>query len=294
MVLLEEKFLKMREIFRNIKKFKPFDWILIGLTFILVLIFAFVFFRSSSYKIVTIEVTQESTFAWEVWDASGSKMWFSDLFHKGMKERDGLGNVKAELLDTFSYEKTPARITVYLTTKLRVVYNRASNTYTYKGTPVLIGSKIKVNFDNLLVEGLITDIEGVSDKREKRLITVEAQIREENSTYLETSGTKAYIADAIKVGEEIKDNNGNTIIKIIDKKVEPAQRVVVTSDGRAMLRVDPVRKDIYLTLEINALKIGERYFLLNDIPIVIDYSLPINTPHLSLFPVVTKFISIQR
>ncbi|OGM54258.1 hypothetical protein A3E15_02845 [Candidatus Woesebacteria bacterium RIFCSPHIGHO2_12_FULL_42_9] len=294
MVLLEEKFLKMREILKNIKKFKPFDWILIGLTFILVLIFTFVFFRNSIYKVVTIEVTQESTYAWEVWDASGSKMWFSDLFHKGMKERDGLGNVKAELLDTFSYEKTPARITVYLTTKLRVVYNRASNTYTYKGTPVLIGSKIKVNFDNLLVEGLITDIEGVSDKREKRLITVEAQIREENSTYLETSGTKAYIADAIKVGEEIKDNNGNTIIKIIDKKVEPAQRVVVTSDGRAMLRVDPVRKDIYLTLEINALKIGERYFLLNDIPIVIDYSLPINTPHLSLFPVVTKFISIQR
>jgi len=293
-VLLEEKFLKMREILKNIKKFKPFDWILIGLTFILVLIFTFVFFRNSIYKVVTIEVTQESTYAWEVWDASGSKMWFSDLFHKGMKERDGLGNVKAELLDTFSYEKTPARITVYLTTKLRVVYNRASNTYTYKGTPVLIGSKIKVNFDNLLVEGLITDIEGVSDKREKRLITVEAQIREENSTYLETSGTKAYIADAIKVGEEIKDNNGNTIIKIIDKKVEPAQRVVVTSDGRAMLRVDPVRKDIYLTLEINALKIGERYFLLNDIPIVIDYSLPINTPHLSLFPVVTKFISIQR
>ncbi|OGM04179.1 hypothetical protein A2112_00225 [Candidatus Woesebacteria bacterium GWA1_42_12] len=284
----------MREILKNIKKFKPFDWILIGLTFILVLIFTFVFFRNSIYKVVTIEVTQESTYAWEVWDASGSKMWFSDLFHKGMKERDGLGNVKAELLDTFSYEKTPARITVYLTTKLRVVYNRASNTYTYKGTPVLIGSKIKVNFDNLLVEGLITDIEGVSDKREKRLITVEAQIREENSTYLETSGTKAYIADAIKVGEEIKDNNGNTIIKIIDKKVEPAQRVVVTSDGRAMLRVDPVRKDIYLTLEINALKIGERYFLLNDIPIVIDYSLPINTPHLSLFPVVTKFISIQR
>lgn len=284
----------MREILKNIKKFKPFDWILIGLTFILVLIFTFVFFRNSIYKVVTIEVTQESTYAWEVWDASGSKMWFSDLFHKGMKERDGLGNVKAELLDTFSYEKTPARITVYLTTKLRVVYNRASNTYTYKGTPVLIGSKIKVNFDNLLVEGLITDIEGVSDKREKRLITVEAQIREENSTYLETSGTKAYIADAIKVGEEIKDNNGNTIIKIIDKKVEPAQRVVVTSDGRAMLRVDPVRKDIYLTLEINALKIGERYFLLNDIPIVIDYSLPINTPQLSLFPVVTKFISIQR
>lgn len=276
-----------------IKKLKFFDWILIGLGLLAILIFAIVFFRGSSYKVVTIEVTQESTFAWAGWDTSGSKMWFSELFHKGMKEKDGLGKVKAELLDIFSYEKVPDRITVYLTTKLKVVYNRASDTYTYKGVPVLIGSGIKVNFDNLLVEGLITDIEGVSDIRERRLITVEAQIREENSTYLETSGTKAYIADAIKVGEEIKDNKGNAIIKILNKKVEPAKKVVVTSDGRTILRLDPVRKDVYLTLEINALKIGERYFLLNDIPIVIDYSIPINTSTISAFPIITKFVSIQ-
>jgi len=280
----------MRKVVKNLKFF---DWILIGLGLLAILIFAVVFFRRSSYKIVTVEVGRESVLAWSGWGNSGSKRWFSELLHKGMKERDGLGKVKAELLDIFSYEKLPDRITVYLTTKLRVVYNRASNTYTYKGTPVLIGSKIKVNFDNLLVEGLITDIEGVSDKRERRLITVEAQIREENATYLETSGTKAYIADALKVGEEIKDNKGNTIIKILNKKVEPAKKVVVTSDGRTILRFDPTRKDVYLTLEVNALKIGERYFLLNDIPIVIDYEIPVNTPQLSLFPVVTKFISVK-
>ena len=277
-----------------IKTLKFFDWILIGLGLLAILIFAVVFFRRSSYKIVTIEVAQESTFAWAGWDTSGSKMWFSELFHVGMKEKDGLGQTKAELLDIFSYEKMPDRITVYLTTKLKVVYNRASNTYTYKGSPVLVGSKVKVTLDNLLVEGLITDIEGVSDKRERRIITVEAQIREESSTYLETSGTKAYIADAIKMGEEIKDNKGNIIIKVIKKRVEPAKKVVVTSDGRTLLRTDPVRKDVYLTLEINALKIGERYFLLNDIPIVVDYGIPINTPQLSLFPVVTKFISVQH
>jgi len=277
-----------------IKNLKFFDWILIGLGLLAILVFAVIFFRRSSYKIVTVEVGQESVLAWAGRDTTGSKRWFSELFHKGMKEKDGLGKVKAELLDIFSYEKMPDRITVYLTTKLKVVYNKASDTYTYKGTPVLIGSKIKVNFDNLFVEGLITDIEGVADRRERRLITVEAQIREENATYLGTSGTKAYVADAIKMGEEIKDNKGNIIIKVIKKRVEPAKKVVVTSDGRTLLRTDPVRKDVYLTLEINALKIGERYFLLNDIPIVVDYGIPINTPQLSLFPVVTKFISVQH
>ena len=83
------------------------------------------------------------------------------------------------------------------------------------------------------------------------------------------------------------------LFRSIDKKVEPAKKVIVTSDGRTILGVDPVRKDIYLTLEINSLKIGERHFLLNDIPIVIGYAIPINTPTISVFPVITKFISVE-
>ena len=280
------------------KRLHVFDWILIGLTVLTIIVFAFLFFRKSIYIVATVKVGEESV-AYSSWltgspywnDTSGTKMWFADILRVGQAEKDGLGNVKAEILDIYSYDKTQTRKTVYLTLRLNAVYNKASDSYTYKGVPVLAGSKIKLNLDNLYVEGLVLNVGG--QKKPRDIITVEAQIREENSTFLETSGTKAYLADAIKVGDEVKDNKGETLIKIIDKKVVPARKTIITSDGRVVLGYDPIRREVYLTLEVSAEKIGDRYFFLDDIPILIDQIIPINTSSVSVFPIVTRFISVK-
>ena len=52
-----------------------------------------------------------------------------------------------------------------------------------------------------------------------------------------------------------------------------------------------VRKDVFLTLEISAEKIDGKYFFLNDIPILVNQAIPINTPTVSIYPVVTKFLT---
>lgn len=278
-----------------IKNLKFFDWILVGLSLLAVFIFAVIFFRRSSYITAVVEVGEDSVFypswltAWN--DFSGTQGWFAESFYEGQTEKDGLGKIRAEILNVYSYDKTPTRKTVYLTVKLKVVYSRASNTYTYKGTPVLVGSKIKLNLDSLYMEGLVTSVEGFPENTVREKIVVEAQIREESPTFLETAGTKPYVADAIKAGDEVKDSNGKTVIKIIEKRVLPAKKAVTTSDGRVVLRNDPVKKDVYLKLEIQALKIGDRYFFLDDIPILVDQMIPINTSNISVFPVVTKFVS---
>ena len=287
---------KLLKIFRSaVKRLKIFDWILIGLGLAAVVIFAFLFFRKSSYIVATVKVGGDSVFypSWVTnWaDGSGSKNWFASLFHNGQVEKDGLGRIRAEVLNVYSYDKSPTRKTVYLTVRLNVVYNRASNTYTYKGVPVLIGSKIKLDLDEIYVESLVTEVQGSGFSDARKKIVIEAQAREENSTFLETAGTKSYIADAIKVGDVVKNNHGEVIIKVLDKKVLPAQRITTASDGRALLRDDPVRKDLYLTLEVETIMIEDKYFLLDDIPILIDQPIPFNTPSISIFPVVTKFLS---
>jgi len=280
---------------KMIKNLKFFDRILIGLSLLAVFIFAVIFFRRSSYITAVVKIGEGSVFypSWSTArnDFSGTQKWFAESFYEGQTEKDGLGKIRAEVLNVYSYDKTPTRKTVYLTVKLKVVYSRASNTYTYKGTPVLVGSKIKLNLDSLYMEGLVTSVEGFPENTVREKIVVEAQIREESPTFLETAGTKPYVADAIKAGDEIKDNNGKTVIKIIEKRVFPAKKAVTTSDGRVVLRNDPVKKDVYLKLEIQALKMGDRYFLLDDIPILVDQIIPINTSTISVFPVVTKFVS---
>jgi len=283
----------MRNIKKLFKRLTLFDKVLAVLFLFGVIFFAYVFFRKSTIVTINVKVGEDNV-RYEPWVREvGTRVWFSQLFYEGIKETDGLGRTMAEVTSIRSYDTLPSRKAVYLTTKVKAVYNRASNQYTFKGKALLIGSPIKLNLGRLLVEGLVTGIEGVSDPREKQTLLVEAQIREETPTYPDSNGTRDYVADAIHIGDEIKDDRGNITIKIIEKKVENAKRLVTTSDGRTVIGVNPLRKDVYLKMEISAIKIYDRYYLFDDLPILIGNGIPINTPTLSVWPEVSKVTVVR-
>ncbi len=250
---------------------------------------AYLFFRKSTLVTVTIKVNEDSV-AFNSWDVGnkGTRSWFAQMFYPGMKEKDGLGKATAEVLSLRSYDTSPARKAVYLNVRLRTVYNRASNQNYYKGKAVLVGSTIKLYLDSLQVDGLITYVEGIKDPRQKIILILETQVRDETPVYPETSGTKPYIADALSEGQEIKDDQGNTIIKILKKRVENAQRVVTTSDGRVFIQTNPLRKDVFFTLEVSANQIANRYYIFDDVPVLIGIGIPVNTTTISMWPEVTK------
>lgn len=284
----------------KIKKLKFLDWTIIALGLAGILIFGFIFFRKSTYITATVKVGETSFFygTWltgsPIWnDTSGTKNWFARAIKVGQSEKDGLGKVKAEVLDIYSYDKTPTRKTVYLTVRLNVVYNKASNTYTYKGVPVLTGSQIKLNLDNMYIDGLVLNVEGYPEKVERKLIKILTQIREESAAYPDTAGTKPYVAEAINIGDSVLDNNGNTLIKVVDKKVVLAKKSAVTRDGRVVETVDPTKRDVFLTLDVYAQEIDGKFYFLDDIPILIDQILPVNTDKISIFPIITRFLSIN-
>lgn len=274
----------------KIKKIKIFDWLLITFGLVSVIIFTVIFFRKSTFITATISVGDSSVVYGTFFD-SGPKPWFANTFYRGQSEKDGLGRIQAEILDVFAYDVAANHKTVYLDVKLNSVYNRATGTYTYKGIPILVGSTIKLNLDKVFAEGLVTRVQGFPNYTAKKIITIETQIREDNVNYPGTIGTKNYLADALQVGDTIKDNNGLVLIKILDKKVTPAEITVNTSDGRAVSTQDPVKKDVFLTLEVLAERIDDKYYFLDNIPILIDHSIPLNTPVVSVFPIVTKFLT---
>ncbi|MFZ5845014.1 MAG: DUF4330 family protein, partial [Patescibacteria group bacterium] len=257
-----------------------------------VLILAFLFFRKTSYLNLTIKINEESV-AYDTWAVfnRGTRSWFGQMFYPGMKEKDGLGKTSAEVLQVRTYNTFPGRQAAYLTVKLRATYNRGSNQYIYRGKPVLIGNTIKLFLDNVLAEGLITHIEGVPDPRQKTSLTVQVQLREETPVYPETSGTRPYVAEAIKAGDQIVDNQGNVAIKVLDKEVSDAKRLVTTSDGRVSIQSNPLRKDVFLTLLVNALKIGDQYFVFDDVPILTGIEIQLNFPNIFVGAEVVKFLS---
>lgn len=290
MVLLIPTCMLINLLKNRIKRIKIFDWILIGFSIIAVIVFIFLFFRKSTYLTVVVSVKDDSSFYNNWWGDEGVKYWFASYFQKGQKERDGFGRSQAEVLNVYSYDRTATNKNVYLEVRLKTVYVRSTDSYTYKGSPVLVGSTIKLNLDKAYAEGIISNIEGSYNDLSKRKIIVEAQLREENSTFLGTAGTKEYVADAIKVGDVVKDSNGTTIMRILDKKISPAETTITTNIGQVLRGFDPVKKDVFLTIEIEADKVEEKYYFLYDIPILIDQPIPINTTTVSIFPVVTKFI----
>ena len=278
----------MKKVRAAFNRLTLFDKILIVIAILGFAFFAYVFFRKATYITATIKVGEDNI-SYEPWMVeTGTRDWFAELFHEGIKETDGLGRVGAEVISIYSYDTYPSRKAVYLTTNLRAVYNRASNQYTFKGVPLSVGSKIRLNMDRLLVEGLVTHIEGLSDKREGVKLLVEAKLKNENSTYLETSGVEPYVADAIEKGQEIKDSQGKVIIRVVSKRDEDAKRLTTTAGGGVLVQNNPLRRDVYLALEVNAIKIGDRFYLFDDVPILVGGSLPFNTSTLSAFPEVTN------
>jgi hypothetical protein len=285
----------MKKLINKAKQLTLFDRILIFLTIIGIAFFALIFFRKSTFVTATVKIN-ENNIQYNLWDIEhlGTRAWFAQFFKKEMKETDGLGRIMAEIVDVRSYDTEPARKAVYLTLKLNAVYERASGKYTFKGRPLLIGSPVKLNLGSLFVEGLVTHVEGIKDPRKWETVIVEAQIREEEPTYPDTSGTSPHIAEALQVGEEIKDDQGRIIIKIIEKKIEDAKRLVTTSDGRVVTKRNPLRKDVYLTLEVQISKIHNRYYIFDDIPLLIGEEIPINTPVISVWSEVTKITTKEK
>lgn len=277
--------IKLKQVY---KKLTLFDQILAGIAVFGILFFAYTFSRHASFVTITLKVGADNTY-YSIF-GPGIPTWYDNFFYKGMSEKNGLGTVQAEVLDINSFYKWPQTLSVYAKVRLRVTYNRASDQFTYKGTPVVIGSRLKLYLNNVLVEGLITGVDGVKDPREKKTLIAETRIIDHNSTFLESSGTDQFLADTLNVGDEIKDLQGNTVIKIISKRVEPAKKVTTASDGSLLTQLDPIRKDVYVNLELNTTKVQGHYFIFDDIPILVGQAVPLNTSTTSIYTTITKIV----
>jgi hypothetical protein len=91
----------------------------------------------------------------------------------------------------------------------------------------------------------------------------------------------------------VYDNQQRPLIRVIDKRVTDAQTAINTTDGRLVTQTNPLLKDVTFTLELLATKVGDKYYLLGDIPVVIGHTVPILTKTTSLYPVVTNIINVH-
>jgi hypothetical protein len=281
---------------------KTFD-IIVVLVFVFLAVSAFfVLFRKQSEIKVVVKVNEESM----MYQVGGVPNWFAQFLHVGMKEVDVFGKPMAEVKEMKAYYAADQRSVVYLVVSLKAVYSVSNRQYTYKGKNILVGSTIQLPLNNLLVNGLIIDIDG-SLKNNLKKISAEAKIRTIDPTFPQTEGVPPYIADSVQQGDVMKDSLGRPAIKIVKKTEEDAKMTVVTANGDVLLQRQPLRKDVSLELEIWGEKLGDRYFLFGDtnFPIIVSNNsvilnnyntiggLPFNVNNGLIWLTITKINGIQ-
>lgn len=258
-----------------------------------ILIFLSVFlmlFRSKQEIDVVVKVTEESL----IWPSQGVPIWYANRLRVGMAEKDMLGRPMATITKIRRYDTMPTKKSMYLTVRLNAVHSPRSGTYNFKGRNVLVGSPISLTLDNVLLEGLVSDIIGTQKPYPSQKLLATAELFVFDASLPEVSGVLPYVADAIDEGDTVLDNNGNIVIRVVKKETSPADKIVSTYDGSLILRPHPIRKNVRLTLEIDALLIDGRYYLLDDIPILIDRAIPVLLEDIFLFPVITDIQEVDQ
>ncbi len=276
---------------KNLKGFKPtlFEILLGSTALIIIIAVFFLLFRTSKKLNVTIKVNEESV----IWPNQGVSAWFADLFYVGMGEKNSFGKTMAKVTKVRSYNSDPSKKTLYLTVNLDAVYSPGISQYSYKGKNILIGSTLQLYLDKIFIEGLIVDVEGFKEPYPTQKLMVDAQVMDINPVFPETYGVIPFIPDNINEGDVVRDNQGKVALQIVKKRVVDASKTIITADGNIISATDPIRKDVYLTLEILASRIGNRYYLFGDLPILVGLGLPIHLDKISIFPTVTKITEVK-
>lgn len=267
------------------KKLTLFDKIVIALVILGVIIFAYIFFRKTSYITVTLKVGEDNIY---YPFGTSTTPYMQNLFYAGMKEKDGFGRIQAEVLNVKSYMLTPNNATVYLQTKLKTTYTKSNDQHSYKGTPVLVGSQLTLYLDSVSIDALVTSVGGKSNNIVKKTIIAEGKMINQNSTFLETNGIDQYIADTITVGDMEVDSQNEVAVKVLEKIVKPSTKTVVDSYGHVFTQKDPTRKDVTLKLEINATVINDKYYIFYNHPVSVGEGVPICTSKICYYPTITK------
>ena len=155
---------------------------------------------------------------------------------------NSLGQKAAEVVDVEkSYWGGGRREAIRLVVKLKAVYNTTSRTYVYDGKPLVIGEDLELNIGKTHFTGKIANIYLEPEERFADYKKARAEIKVKYRYY------EPWHAEAL-ADFEVLDSKGEVIARTKEIEILPAEKVVVTDRGEVLLRTDPTKKDVILTL----------------------------------------------
>lgn len=276
---------------KTIKNLTIFDYISLGLVLGFMVVLGL--FLSREVELIEVEMRVESDDIF--WQKERPPYWLGNSVNVGDYELDGLGRKAVEVTDLRVYEGVRSgglseEKYIYLTLKVRAVKDSRKNQYLFKSKPLAVGSSIELRLSKVLITGLVTYVEGMPDTRVWEDKIVEARTAHWSEIFPDTLGLLPWRAEAIKVGDQMKDTRGRAVAEVLDRKIKPAEKIVVTADGRVLLRQDPLKKDVILTIKLKTYKQNGVNYYLDDLKVKVGSAVLLALPEIDIWPEITKII----
>lgn len=195
----------------------------------------------------------------------------ANALHIGDYETDSSGKKIAVLKSFEAADNTPpagapfANKILILNFDLLVDVSNRTHQVQYKNQALGAGSQIAFKLNSADINYVyISDIEGNSKKDlVQKVITVKIYNK------------YPWLADNIKVGDSLLDINGNKVLEVLSKEVNPAEIMNPSSTGESIATTNPLRVDITLKLMTRLQKVNNDYVFKGFYNVFIGKSIPL-------------------
>jgi hypothetical protein len=255
------------------KNITVFDVVLLTVICVLGIGFFLFFYRTSTYVNITVRVTDQDV----LYAQTQPQNWYANRFAIGDVERDSVGNVIAEIIDVHVTPVESNRSIVYITLRVKSVYDSRTKLYSLRGKPIIFGNAFRFTMQNVVFDGIVTKAPKSSEAGIEKNIRITALMR----------GIEPYVAEALKKDMMVKSSTGTILAKILDVNIKPAEVVTQNLYGDLLLKNDPLYKDVIVSVEVLSLLENDVYYAF-DKPIAVGEPIALNFGHISIYPFITS------
>jgi len=241
--------------------------ILLGVVGAALILIVFVLFIFQKKTYITTDLFISGGEWW--WMTADPPYWLSNPVIQGAAEYDITGKKIVEILHVEKFDQQNRKLMI-VKARLLVTKNLRTKKYRFKQTPLEIGATIAISPGNIEMYANVMGIDGVQDLSPQETETIVAR----------WYNVFPWQADAIHIGDSVKDGSGNEVARIINKEVSIAEKTIVTENNQSLygtqsnygtqskqtgqlilLRSDPLRRDVTLTISLKVRHVdSQKYF----------------------------------
>lgn len=191
--------MKMKDWFKELKIVDVVALMMFGAS---ILVAYFFLLRRAEYINVILRVSQSDLMNSNTGGVSATlPAWYLEKIR--VDDFDFPKKSDISIVNVLEYQNNSNEKIVYVTLRLATVFDKKTGVYTYEGIPLLVGSYQNFRYKNVMLRGIVQEVNWLGREREEKVWEVEAEAE-----------IGDYLAKKLVKGLTIKDSKERELVKV--------------------------------------------------------------------------------